>query len=302
MTKVPKAISLRPGNRQCADCRSLDPRWASVNLGLFICEACAGIHRNLGTHISQVRSVTLDDWKAEWIAKVHQVGNDRAKAYYEHSVPAGEHYTGQVDLVGGDTLNPVQARLLEQWIRAKYEERRFAPEGQRPPCEKEPDCLPSSPYPCSQEAVKASPWPTGTSARGDSTANTLPWDALREDATRADLWPAAWPTLPMADPWHSEQWACASSPSADSWAPSGKSQLPPERTAVNASWHAEKWPEPKQAFTGLTDFDRRISTLAETDASPNPQNSSCLPCIGSFATGLREKHWFRSQDYKPLLE
>lgn len=39
-----------------------DPDWSSLNLGALICIECSGIHRNLGTHISKVRSLALDDW------------------------------------------------------------------------------------------------------------------------------------------------------------------------------------------------------------------------------------------------
>lgn len=45
----------------------LGPRWASWNIGVFICIRCAGIHRNLGVHISRVKSVNLDQWTAEQI-------------------------------------------------------------------------------------------------------------------------------------------------------------------------------------------------------------------------------------------
>ena len=43
------------------------PRWASWNLGVFLCIRCAGIHRNLGVHISRVKSVNLDSWTPEQI-------------------------------------------------------------------------------------------------------------------------------------------------------------------------------------------------------------------------------------------
>ena len=43
------------------------PRWASWNLGVFMCIRCAGIHRNLGVHVSRVKSVNLDSWTPEQI-------------------------------------------------------------------------------------------------------------------------------------------------------------------------------------------------------------------------------------------
>ncbi|PNS20553.1 hypothetical protein CAC42_6003 [Sphaceloma murrayae] len=49
------------GNKFCADCGS-DSKvdWVSINLGIVLCIECSGIHRSLGTHISKVRSLTLD--------------------------------------------------------------------------------------------------------------------------------------------------------------------------------------------------------------------------------------------------
>lgn len=49
------------GNCWCADCGSnLKTEWVSINLAIILCIECSGIHRSLGTHISKVRSLTLD--------------------------------------------------------------------------------------------------------------------------------------------------------------------------------------------------------------------------------------------------
>jgi hypothetical protein len=49
-----------PGNHVCADCGATEPDWASLNLGILLCIECSGVHRQLGVHISKVRSCTLD--------------------------------------------------------------------------------------------------------------------------------------------------------------------------------------------------------------------------------------------------
>lgn len=49
------------GNCWCADCGSnVKTEWVSINLAIILCIECSGIHRSLGTHISKVRSLTLD--------------------------------------------------------------------------------------------------------------------------------------------------------------------------------------------------------------------------------------------------
>lgn len=65
--RIMKTLQALPCNKICADCKRRDPRWASANLGIFVCLRCSGIHRSLGVHISKVRSVDLDMWTPEHI-------------------------------------------------------------------------------------------------------------------------------------------------------------------------------------------------------------------------------------------
>ena len=72
------------GNDTCADCGHPSADWASVNLGIVICIQCSGIHRNLGTHVSKVRSLRLDTWTDTQLEVMRHVGNNVANRVWEH--------------------------------------------------------------------------------------------------------------------------------------------------------------------------------------------------------------------------
>ncbi|KAH9658524.1 ADP-ribosylation factor GTPase-activating protein AGD3 [Citrus sinensis] len=73
------------GNDRCADCGAPEPDWASLNLGVLVCIECSGVHRNLGVHISKVRSLTLDVkvWEPSVITLFQSLGNAFANSVWE---------------------------------------------------------------------------------------------------------------------------------------------------------------------------------------------------------------------------
>ncbi|KAJ3609345.1 hypothetical protein NHX12_023868 [Muraenolepis orangiensis] len=88
------------------------PRWASWNLGIFVCIRCAGIHRNLGVHISKVKSVNLDQWTQEQVQCVQEMGNAKAKRLYEAFLP--ECFQ-----------RPETDQSAEIFIRDKYDKKKY---------------------------------------------------------------------------------------------------------------------------------------------------------------------------------
>ncbi|OBT70129.1 hypothetical protein VE03_00394 [Pseudogymnoascus sp. 23342-1-I1] len=105
------------GNCWCADCGSgVKTEWVSINLAIIMCIECSGIHRSLGTHISKVRSLTLDitSFTADIVELLLAVGNRISNTIWEARLDA--------------SLKPSPQATRDQrlkFITAKYVDRAY---------------------------------------------------------------------------------------------------------------------------------------------------------------------------------
>ncbi|XP_064636012.1 arf-GAP with Rho-GAP domain, ANK repeat and PH domain-containing protein 1-like isoform X2 [Lineus longissimus] len=115
-TKVVGIVYENESNQFCADCDASDPSWASINLAIVMCKRCAGIHRQLHTPASKVRSLKLDTkvWTPTVIKLFHMIGNK----------VANEFWIGMIQ--GINKISPESDDLSrQQFIETKYQERKY---------------------------------------------------------------------------------------------------------------------------------------------------------------------------------
>jgi hypothetical protein len=97
-------------NKMCVDCMKPYPLYGSINNGVFLCEACAEIHKGYGTNISYVKHLK-SEWDEYLLCYMRRGGNKRFKefvsefdiiedadAYYKYRTRAVENYREIVNL------------------------------------------------------------------------------------------------------------------------------------------------------------------------------------------------------------
>ncbi|XP_073002196.1 ADP-ribosylation factor GTPase-activating protein AGD4-like isoform X3 [Typha latifolia] len=119
-----------PGNDICAECSAPEPDWASLNLGILVCIECSGVHRNLGVHISKVRSLTLDVkvWEPVIMDLFHVLGNSYCNSVWEGLLLNEAERMDESDksIPSVEKPNPNDSfSRKEKYIQAKYVDKSF---------------------------------------------------------------------------------------------------------------------------------------------------------------------------------
>ncbi|TKS78725.1 ARF GTPase-activating protein GIT2 [Collichthys lucidus] len=118
----------RCGIKFSSTCRGKEPRWASVNRGVLICDECCSVHRSLGRHSSQVRHLTHTPWPPTQLQMVQTLYSNGANSIWEHSLLDPASVTsGKRKANPQDKLHPNKS----DFIRAKYQALMFV---HRMPC------------------------------------------------------------------------------------------------------------------------------------------------------------------------
>ncbi|XP_016535314.1 ARF GTPase-activating protein GIT2b isoform X1 [Poecilia formosa] len=112
-------MSKRVRSREvCADCSAPEPRWASVNRGVLICDECCSIHRGLGRHSSQVRHLSQSSWPPSQLQMVQTLYGNGANSIWEHSLlDPSSSASGKRKANPQDRVHPNKT----EFIKAKYQ-------------------------------------------------------------------------------------------------------------------------------------------------------------------------------------
>ncbi|KAJ8042761.1 ARF GTPase-activating protein GIT2 [Holothuria leucospilota] len=103
----------------CGDCGAADPGWASINRGVVLCSECCSVHRSLGRHVSQIRSLQHGViWPQSLFEMFHALVTSGSNSIWEHSLldPSNVR-SGKRKPASNDPLHPHKS----EFIRAKYQ-------------------------------------------------------------------------------------------------------------------------------------------------------------------------------------
>ncbi|KAF5292593.1 hypothetical protein FQA39_LY13926 [Lamprigera yunnana] len=103
----------------CADCGALDPSWASINKGIYLCIECCSIHRTLGRHVSQVKSLQKSSWYPSQLSMVQTLNNAGINNVWEYMLENNSKFSKRKP----NSKDPLHIKA--EFITAKHQQYMF---------------------------------------------------------------------------------------------------------------------------------------------------------------------------------
>ncbi|XP_050314780.1 ARF GTPase-activating protein Git [Anthonomus grandis grandis] len=105
----------------CGDCGAADATWASLNKGILLCTQCCSVHRSLGRHISQVKSILKTTWNHNQLNMVTTLNNNGANNIWEHTLLENG---GKLLKKKPSSKDPISVK--QEYIKCKHQLCQFA--------------------------------------------------------------------------------------------------------------------------------------------------------------------------------